>query len=317
MQFGIPLFGKRVAPRCSIADSILIMKVNHSRIISKNYIQLEDFNWIEFIKTLIERRIDILVCGGINKEDKEQALLKGISVIDNVACSEEEIYYAIEKEQLRPGYGFTSASDIPIQKYDDSDLNDIPDSFNCINCTGKECESGKRCPYLKNLDIPAENEINSKMLDSVLDISLEEERILCRLSELIYYALEMNYKKIGIAYCTDLNEATEILTSVLKRFFDVKPVCCKVFGKVLSEKTEAGNAKIACNPLAQADILNRLETDLNIIVGLCIGADCIFSQASKAPVTTLFVKDKSLANNPIGAIYSEYYLKEVENSILK
>jgi len=28
-------------------------------------------------------------------------------------------------------------------------------------------------------------------------------------------------------------------------------------------------------------------------------------------VTTLFVKDKSLVNNPIGAIYSDYYLNEV------
>jgi uncharacterized metal-binding protein len=27
-------------------------------------------------------------------------------------------------------------------------------------------------------------------------------------------------------------------------------------------------------------------------------------------VTTLFVKDRSLANNPIAALYSEYYLRE-------
>jgi uncharacterized metal-binding protein len=41
-----------------------------------------------------------------------------------------------------------------------------------------------------------------------------------------------------------------------------------------------------------------------------MGADCIFSRFSDAPVTTLFVKDRSLANNPIGAVYSDYYLKE-------
>jgi uncharacterized metal-binding protein len=42
-----------------------------------------------------------------------------------------------------------------------------------------------------------------------------------------------------------------------------------------------------------------------------MGADCVFSMLSDAPVSTLFVKDKSLANNPIGALYSDFYLKEV------
>ena len=72
----------------------------------------------------------------------------------------------------------------------------------------------------------------------------------------------------------------------------------------------AGVPPIACNPVAQARILNRAETDLNVIVGLCMGSDCLFTQESEAPVTTLFVKDKSLANNPIGAVYSEHYLRE-------
>ena len=32
---------------------------------------------------------------------------------------------------------------------------------------------------------------------------------------------------------------------------------------------------------------------------------------AEAPVTTIFVKDKSLANNPIGAVYSHYYLTDI------
>ena len=57
-------------------------------------------------------------------------------------------------------------------------------------------------------------------------------------------------------------------------------------------------------------MLNQAGTELNVIVGLCMGADCVFARDSQAPVTTLFVKDRSLANNPIGAVYSEYYLRE-------
>ena len=71
---------------------------------------------------------------------------------------------------------------------------------------------------------------------------------------------------------------------------------------------------IACNPLGQARVLNRMGCDLNVLVGLCVGTDSVFARASEAPVTTLIVKDRSLAHNPIGALYSEYYLSEASRA---
>jgi uncharacterized metal-binding protein len=165
-------------------------------------------------------------------------------------------------------------------------------------------------------------EIDRETLETATDIAYEEDRTLCRLSELIYFCLGMKYRRIGIAFCVDLLEATEILTGVLRRFFEVVPVCCKLGGARISDpmmnrgagSDSAEHGHVACNPLAQAELLNRMETDLNVIVGLCMGADCVFTKASLAPVTTLFVKDRSLANNPIGALYSEYYLTEAIRS---
>ena len=61
-----------------------------------------------------------------------------------------------------------------------------------------------------------------------------------------------------------------------------------------------------CNPAGQAAMLNEAGSQLNIICGLCVGHDAIFSRASRAPVTTLIVKDRVLAHNPAGAIYSRY-----------
>jgi uncharacterized metal-binding protein len=160
------------------------------------------------------------------------------------------------------------------------------------------------------------------MLDAARDVTCEEERTLCRLSELIYFCLGMNFKTIGVAYCIELSEATRIMVGVLRRFFDVLPISCKVGGIPASKAfpTEFGSTysdshhRIACNPHGQADFLNRIGSDLNVQVGLCMGADCVFSKLSKAPCTTLFVKDKSLANNPIGALYSDYYLKEATSA---
>jgi uncharacterized metal-binding protein len=178
---------------------------------------------------------------------------------------------------------------------------------------------GEHCDVVSKAVLPpAPNRETGRMLEASLDISSEEERTLCRLSELIYFCLEMRYERLGVAYCTELQEPTEILVGVLRRFFDVYPVCCKVGGATVSdpfisydEREKQGRGPvITCNPKGQAEVLNRLETDLNVIVGLCMGADCIFSRFSEAPVSTLFVKDKSLANNPIGALYSDYYLEE-------
>ena len=59
----------------------------------------------------------------------------------------------------------------------------------------------------------------------------------------------------------------------------------------------------------QARILNREGTDLNVIVGLCVGHDTLFIKHSEAPVTCLIVKDRVLAHNPAAALYASgsYY----------
>jgi len=53
-------------------------------------------------------------------------------------------------------------------------------------------------------------------------------------------------------------------------------------------------------------ILNEEKTDLNVIVGLCLGHDISFTRVSKAPVTTLIVKDRRLGHNPAAALYQGY-----------
>ena len=63
----------------------------------------------------------------------------------------------------------------------------------------------------------------------------------------------------------------------------------------------------ACNPLLQAELLNRAGTGFNIIVGLCVGHDMLFTSHSEAPVTTLIVKDRLLGHNPVIGLFSRYH----------
>jgi uncharacterized metal-binding protein len=66
-----------------------------------------------------------------------------------------------------------------------------------------------------------------------------------------------------------------------------------------------------CNPIGQATLLNKAETDLNIICGLCIGHDIQFTNYSKAPVTTFIVKDRVLAHNTAASLYNPYLRKRI------
>lgn len=148
--------------------------------------------------------------------------------------------------------------------------------------------------------------IEKRIYEVGRDISAETDPKLCRIAELVHFVKGMGYRRVGLAFCRELSREVETLTAVLSRFFTVVPVGCRVG----AEPGENG-----CRPALQAATLNRAGTELNVIAGLCLGSDVIFTARSRAPVTTLFVKDRSLAHNPVGAIYTRYHLEELTEEV--
>jgi uncharacterized metal-binding protein len=63
-----------------------------------------------------------------------------------------------------------------------------------------------------------------------------------------------------------------------------------------------------CNPIGQASVLDDNGCELNILLGLCVGDDTLFIKHSRAPVTILAVKDRVLAHNPLGALYTSRHI---------
>jgi uncharacterized metal-binding protein len=147
-----------------------------------------------------------------------------------------------------------------------------------------------------------------------------------RVEDTIAFAKLMGYKKIGMATCIGLLDESERLATILRaQGFDPQSVCCKAgsidkmeLGLQESDKVRPGTFEPACNPIAQAEICNRLGTDMNIIVGLCVGHDMLFNRHSKAPVTTLIVKDRVTGHNPIAVLYGQnFYYKRLQKQELK
>jgi uncharacterized metal-binding protein len=139
-----------------------------------------------------------------------------------------------------------------------------------------------------------------------------------RIRELIEFAKKIGAQKIGIAFCTGLSEEASRVANILERFglkvYSVRCKCGAVDKALLNIPEEykiagAKNFEPGCNPIAQALLLNTIKTHLNVIVGLCIGHDILFTKYSNAPVTTLIVKDRYTGHNPIAALYCHYHLK--------
>ncbi len=143
-----------------------------------------------------------------------------------------------------------------------------------------------------------------------------------RVEDTIAFAKLMGYKKIGIATCIGLLDETNRLADILKAQ-DLTPlsICCKTgsidkleLGIDEKYKVRPSTFEPACNPVAQALLMNNSETDMNIIVGLCVGHDMLFSKYSKAPVTTLVVKDRVTGHNPVSVLYGQnFYYKRLQS----
>ena len=176
----------------------------------------------------------------------------------------------------------------------------------CVDCGTKGCD-GKGA---KRPDFCLTDNMPEGLLEDSLSHYAEGERV----QETIEFARRMGYRRIGIATCVGLLNESRTLARILRSHgFEVFGAGCKA-GMVL--KTDVGIdpeccevGPNTCNPILQAEVLNHEGTDLNIMMGLCVGHDCLFYRHSEAPVTTLVAKDRVLANNPAGALYTanSYY----------
>lgn len=67
MRFGISLLCNRVSPRCTIADSVLLVTSNRGRILGCDRIQVAGNAWIDLLKLIKDNQIDVLVSCPINE----------------------------------------------------------------------------------------------------------------------------------------------------------------------------------------------------------------------------------------------------------
>lgn len=189
----------------------------------------------------------------------------------------------------------------------------------CASCKSHACYTkDMNCSNVSNSEvIAAYTEDEKKIMQAAAYVEATFYSNITRLQETAEFAKAMGYKRLGMAFCIGLNdEAHYIERFYKKQGFDFFSVCCKncsVAKKILGLKQvhPEQEHEAMCNPKFQAKFLNDAGTELFISCGLCVGHDAIFNANCKGPVTTLVVKDRLLAHNPLGAIYSRYWRKKL------
>ena len=153
--------------------------------------------------------------------------------------------------------------------------------------------------------------------DQIKDPEFEGYCQWTRVQEIMEFARKIQAKRIGIANCIGLIREARMFARILQaNGFEAYAVTCKVAGQAKSsmgipQKCEQIGAAM-CNPILQARLLNEAHTDLNVVIGLCVGHDSLFYKYSDAYVTTLVTKDRVTGNNPVAALYTaeSYYKKK-------
>ncbi|MBW2062864.1 MAG: DUF1847 domain-containing protein [Deltaproteobacteria bacterium] len=193
----------------------------------------------------------------------------------------------------------------------------------CSYCARKRCFIGDLsqapdfCPSLIQAEVIEQakttlKEPENKQMAQDVARTWKDYGRLTRIEETILYAKLRGYKKLGLAFCVGLAEEAELLSNLLlNEGFDVVSVSC-MCGALSSDdidlpeedKILSGARQPMCNPVGQAAVLDAQECELNILLGLCVGDDTLFIKHSKAPITVLAVKDRVLAHNPLGALYT-------------
>ena len=202
-------------------------------------------------------------------------------------------------------------------------------TLSCVDCGTQNCKFKTRTypDFCLTTNLSEEDSLwalerydedrNREIMIASAEVEFEGYCQWTRVQEIMEFARKIGARKIGIANCIGLINEARIFAKILRaNDFEPYAVICKVEGRaktsvgIPSECETIGPAM--CNPILQARLLNQAGTDLNVVIGLCVGHDSLFYRYSEAYVTTLVTKDRVTGNNPAAALYTanSYYKKK-------
>jgi uncharacterized metal-binding protein len=193
--------------------------------------------------------------------------------------------------------------------------------YACADCRSAACCETETGPFPKNCPTPDldrdgllgayGDEVDGELARQAARVEAGGYCRLTRVEEIMDFARRCGFTQLGVAHCIGLQDEAAVVKRVFEaNGFEVDAVACKtsalpkeVLGLTDADKLSPGEFESMCNPIGQARALDRAGTELNVLLGLCVGHDSLFMKHSVAPVTVLAAKDRVLGHNPLAAIY--------------
>ena len=155
--------------------------------------------------------------------------------------------------------------------------------FTCAQCAIEACRSGKLDQMPKNCPMhdPAffEQVLEEYFKPENHDFFVASAAVEAigygqwpRLREVMEFARRMGYTKLGLAFCAGLHKEAAVVDRIFrKNGFEVVSVICKT-GSIPKDRAgvpqqfrvRPGAYEVMCNPIAQAELLNREGTQFNV-----------------------------------------------------
>lgn len=199
--------------------------------------------------------------------------------------------------------------------------------MDCTKCRAERCKkeegpippgcSMEETQLLEEAERLLKLEENLQFFQAVARVEAEGYCKWPRVREIAEICKRMGFTHIGLAYCTGMKAEAAAFSDIMKEHgIETTAAMCKSgglpkeeFGLTDKDKVRPGTFEVICNPVMQALYLNKQQTPLNVILGLCAGHDALFVKYAKAFSITLIAKDRVMAHNPAGALYVKNYTR--------
>lgn len=178
--------------------------------------------------------------------------------------------------------------------------------MDCTKCTSKGCRLSQPCT---DRSIEYREQYHTKEAQGIARAASKlvdngRAGTLSRLEEIVEYAKLKAYRTLGVAYCYGMEQEAGLLRQYLeKEGFRTVMVSCTVDGISECEiDTTKTDESVSCNPIGQANALNRSDANFTILMGLCLGHDILIQKNLNMDYTTWIVKDRVTKHRPMDAL---------------
>ena len=152
-----------------------------------------------------------------------------------------------------------------------------------------------------------------------------------RAEEIIMLAKVSEFKKLGLAFCIEMQKEASLYTDILeKNGLEVAAVSCKAGGIPKEEMGVTGEEKVMgpeseetlCSGLIMAELLNNENTEMNVLMGICVGQDSLFYKYADAFTVPFVVMDRVYGGATMEGLYQVFnswgnrnYTDDIQNGI--